>query len=79
MTAVCERMPDRIDTFQVLAGGFVPVGWIRLDRGKDIRWVARTPNGSIRQFCDKVAAVDWLIAREPAPAMARPVPGGRIL
>lgn len=65
---VCERMQDRIDTFRVLAGGFVHVGWIRLSRGTEMRWVARAIDGSVRRFCDRVAAVSWLIAREPAPA-----------
>lgn len=67
MTAVCEKLPDRIDTFRVLAGGLVHVGWIRLSRGTEMRWVARHPTGLIRRFTDKVAAVAWLIEREPAP------------
>lgn len=68
MSAVCEPMPDRIETFRVLAGGIAPVGWLRLSRETEIRWVARSLNGSIRRFTDKFAAVTWLIEREPAPA-----------
>jgi hypothetical protein len=78
MTARCEKLPGRAETWRVLAGGLVHVGEIRLDRGscrakrQEMRWVARSVSGSIRRFVDKFAAVSWLVEREPDPGRAEP-------
>lgn len=76
---VIERMPQRIETFRVLAAGDVPLGWLRLarDAGR-ICWIARTPGdaegraaAAIRSFCDKAAAIEWLVKNEPVPPPRR--------
>ena len=76
MSASFEVVPGTIDTFKVLAGGLVPVGFIRLSRGKQMRWVARglgptRSAATVREFTDKSAAVAWLIKCEPDPKPPR--------
>jgi hypothetical protein len=73
MTTI-EAMPGRIETFRVLAGGMTLVGYIRMAReAAALRWVARDLGSKdraacIRSFYDKGRAVEWLVAREPAPS-----------
>ena len=73
MSASCTRVPGTIDTYRIEAGGLVHVGWIRLSRGKEMRWVARglgteRSAAAVRELTDKLAAVTWLCEREPVPA-----------
>jgi hypothetical protein len=73
MTTI-EPMPDRIETFRVMAGGITLIGYLRLAREAALtRWIARDLGSedsaaSIRRFCDRSRAVEWLVAREPAPS-----------
>jgi hypothetical protein len=72
VSAVFGPVPDVVDTFRILAGGIAPVGWIRLSRRKQMRWIARGVGSErfaapVREFCDKAAAVAWPIKREPDP------------
>ena len=72
MSATCEAVPGTVDTFRVLARGLAHVGWIRLFRRKQVRWVARDLGTARRacavgDFCDKADAVAWSIQREPVP------------
>ena len=72
MNATGDAVPGTVDTFRVLARGLAHVGWIRLFRRKQVRWVARDLGtarraSAVRDFCDKADAVAWLIQHRPVP------------
>ena len=66
MSATCIVVPGTLDTFRVLAGGMAHVGWIRLSRGKQMRWIARDLGrvqraAAERSFVEKRTAIAWLL------------------
>lgn len=75
MSAVCHLMPGRLKTYRVVVADDLVLGWIRLDVTAR-EWIARTRGSersaaSLRRFCDKSAAISWLMEREPDPRPPR--------
>lgn len=70
-----EPLPGRLATYAVRhRHADIVVGWLRLDVAGQ-RWIARTPGtetsaATIRRFPTKVAAVAFLLARDPSGVAA---------